>query len=82
MYIIYERGEALRTLVDIPDKQVQDLAKICNAEDLSRAEVIRRAISEYVEKNQRTEVDAFGLWLNTEITLDGLELQEKLRNEW
>ncbi len=72
----------MRTLVDIPEKQVHELAKICSAEKLSRAEVIRRAISEYVNKKQKTEVDAFGLWAKESDVIDGLEFQEKLRNEW
>ncbi len=72
----------MRTLVDIPEKQVHELAKICSKENLSRAEVIRRAISEYVKKKQKTEVDAFGLWAKGEDVVDGLEFQKKFRSEW
>ena len=35
----------MRTLIDIPDKQIKDLTAICEAEKVSRAEVIRQAIS-------------------------------------
>jgi metal-responsive CopG/Arc/MetJ family transcriptional regulator len=70
----------MRTLVDIPDRQIKDLAVICEAEKVSRAEVIRQAISAYLEKKKPETVDAFGLWKKRKI--DGLTYQEQVRSEW
>lgn len=70
----------MRTLVDIPDRQIEDLMTICEAEKVSRAEAIRQAISAYIEKKRPAAVDAFGLWKGRE--LDGQAYQEQMRSEW
>lgn len=70
----------MRTLVDIPEKQVHDLADICAAEKVSRAEIIRRAISAYLANKKSESVDAFGLWKNRKV--DGAAYQEQVRSEW
>jgi Ribbon-helix-helix protein, copG family len=69
----------MRTLVDIPDEQIDDLAVICEAKKVSRAEVIRQAISFYISTNKLVPADAFGLW---KINQDGLAYQEQARAEW
>jgi hypothetical protein len=76
---------AMRTLVDIPDEQIDDLALICEAKKVSRAEVIRQAISFYIGTNKLMPTDAFGLWKAKQpdsIVLDGLAYQEQARSEW
>jgi metal-responsive CopG/Arc/MetJ family transcriptional regulator len=70
----------MRTLVDIPDRQIEDLTLICNVKHLSRAEIIRQAISLFIEQNKPLSVDAFGIWKGEKI--DGLAYQEKMRAEW
>lgn len=70
----------MRTLVDIPDRQIKDLMAICETEKVSRAEVIRQAISLYLENKKPEEVEAFGIWKDKNI--DGLAYQEKMRSEW
>jgi hypothetical protein len=70
----------MRTLVDIPDRQIKDLTAICEAENVSRAEAIRQAISAYLEKKKPGAVDAFGLWKGR--VVDGLTYQEQVRSEW
>ena len=70
----------MRTLIDIPDKQIKDLASICKAEKVSRAEVIRQAISAYLDTKRPNAVDAFGLWKDRAV--DGLAYQEQARSEW
>lgn len=74
----------MRTLVDIPDEQIEDLAVICEAKKVSRAEVIRQAISFYIGTNKPAPVDAFGLWKDASAgkPLDGLTYQEQARSEW
>ena len=70
----------MRTLVDIPDRQIKDLTTICEAEKVSRAEVIRQAIASYLEKKRPVTGEAFGLWKNRKV--DGLAYQEQVRSEW
>ncbi|MEI7456094.1 MAG: ribbon-helix-helix protein, CopG family [Nitrosomonadales bacterium] len=70
----------MRTLVDIPDRQLNELAALCAAERLPRAELIRQAIAAYIEKKRTPVVDAFGLWKPHKI--DGLAYQEQVRSEW
>jgi metal-responsive CopG/Arc/MetJ family transcriptional regulator len=36
----------MRTIVDIPEEQLQRLSELCRQEGLSRAEAIRRALAE------------------------------------
>ena len=72
----------MRTLVDIPDEQIDDLAIICEAKKVSRAELIRQAISFYIGTNKLVPADAFGLWQAKQSTMDGLAYQEQARAEW
>lgn len=70
----------MRTLVNIPDRQIKDLEEICRIQDLSRAEVIRRAIAFYLESQKVEEWDVFGIWEGRGI--DGLAYQNQMRTEW
>lgn len=69
----------MRALVDIPDKQIDQLSAICELKKLSRAEAIRQAIRLYIEQNKPGD-DAFGLWKDKKV--DGLTYQEQVRAEW
>ena len=69
----------MRTLVDIPERQITALASICTNQRLSRAEAIRQAIALYIEQNKPTRDDAFGLW--SKEPRDGLSYQEQVRSE-
>lgn len=71
----------MRTLVNIPDNQLNELAKICKQEKRSRAAVVREAIAAYiVEHRSKKSIDAFGLWGKKKT--DGLKYQRKIRSEW
>jgi hypothetical protein len=70
----------MRTLVDIPDRQIDDLAAICAASKLPRAEVIRQAIAAYIATHKAPVGSAFGLW--SERAIDGVKYQKTLRSEW
>ncbi len=70
----------MRTLIDIPDPQMEDLAVICTAKKLPRTEVIRQAIAAYIATQKPAPAQAFGLWGNKSI--DGLKYQKKARSEW
>jgi len=74
------RKSIMRTLVDIPDRQIKRLTAICEAEKVSRAEIIRQAISSFLEQKKTGTVEAFGLWKGRKV--DGLAYQEQVRSEW
>ena len=81
VYIKLNVKAAMRTLVDIPDKQLIDLTSICVARKLPRAEVVRQALAAYIEANKVQPIeDAFGLWKHHAV--DGMVYQEQARAEW
>lgn len=70
----------MRTLVDIPDRHIDELSRICELKQVSRAEIIRQAIVAYIAQNKPATVDAFGIWKNKGI--DEVTYQKKARAEW
>jgi hypothetical protein len=81
----------MRALVDIPDRQIEELASICAARNLSRAEAVRQALDAFIQRNLPSREAAFGLWKGQVVGLpgdpeplpaDGLDYQKKLRSEW
>ena len=71
----------MRTLIDIPEEDLSLLNKLSEIKDMSRAELVRQAISIYLEPHKLAErVDGFGLWANRPV--DGLAYQERIRSEW
>jgi hypothetical protein len=81
----------MRALVDIPERQLDDLSAICAARNLSRAEAVRQALEAFIAQNRPSRGAAFGLWKGQTVVLpgdsdplpeDGLAYQEKLRSEW
>jgi hypothetical protein len=81
----------MRTLIDIPQKQIDELATICLDRKLSRAEAVRQAIDAYIRVNLPAREAAFGILRGSKVFLpgdteplpaDGLAYQERLRSEW
>ena len=71
----------MRTIVELPEQQIEALKAMSEQEGLSRAELMRRAIAEYLAHHQgRVGESAFGLWHDQ--GEDGLTRQQKLRQEW
>lgn len=71
----------MRTLVDIPDRELREITELSRRRKLSRAALIREAVSVYLAEHRRGQKrDAFGLW--GERKTDGLAYQDKLRAEW
>ena len=71
----------MRTLVDIPDAQIEALTALCARATQPRAALVREAIAEYLAKRTLPkQTGAFGLW-GAGIE-DGLTFQEKARAEW
>lgn len=82
MYILY-KGNDMRALIDIPERQINELTAICQVKKLSRSEAIRQAIAYYVANNKPSTSEAFGLWNgNNKAPEDGMAYQEKVRAEW
>ena len=71
----------MKALIDISEALSKTLTEICQRENISRAELIRRAISQFVsEKKPEVIRSAFGILKNRKI--DGLAYQKKIRSEW
>lgn len=71
----------MRTIIDLRTEQVDALDAVCRRDSISRAEAIRRAVDELLEREARIAAkQAFGLWKGRDI--DGLKYQEALRREW
>ena len=75
----------MRTIVDLPEEQLQWLASLCVREGISRAEAIRRAVEASMQRDEKADFKraldaAFGMWKDRGI--DGVEYQRELRAEW
>ena len=71
----------MRTIVDLPDKQIKALKRMSESVHSSRAELVRCAIDEYLARHLPAQNDdAFGLWKKRQV--DGLTYQERARDEW
>jgi len=57
------RDIGMRTLVDLPKLDLMALDALGRKKSASRAQIIREAITEYLERQTTTSrVQAFGLW--------------------
>ncbi len=79
VYII-GREMLMRTLVDLPEGELERLNVLSRSRRVSRAELIRQAVSGFLEQNKAGLEDSFGLWKQRGV--DGVEYQERLRGEW
>ena len=71
----------MRTLIDLPDTQIQALAALCERVRQPRAAIIREAAAEYLERRSAKPLDvAFGLWGSK--APDCLAYHQKARAEW
>jgi hypothetical protein len=75
----------MRTIVDIPEAQLKELAAYCAAEKISRAEAVRRAIAALPKKTKSPKEarrQFYGLWKGRTDIGDAVEYQRTLRAEW
>ncbi|MGB5198298.1 MAG: CopG family transcriptional regulator [Sedimenticolaceae bacterium] len=71
----------MRTIVDLPDEQIELLKRLSDDMQVSRAELMRRAVREYLTRHApQTSEQAFGIWKAR--PKDALGIQEALRSEW
>lgn len=71
-----------RTLIALPDNDLDALDTLSGTLHVSRSELIRQAVTAFLEKSKpaRNADEAFGLWKAKNV--DGLEYQERLGAEW
>ena len=78
----------MRTIVDIPEEHVKALDSIGKKEDLSRTELVRRAVAAYLEAEQSKSNAAldqyFGILKGSDMFegMDGLAYERKIRADW
>ncbi len=75
----------MRTLVDIPEKDLQQLTQLSKERKVSRAHLLRCAVSRYLQEQvhespKDTLHKLAGIWADRNI--DGLEYQLAMRAEW
>lgn len=71
----------MRTIIDLPERQYEALKALAERENASRAELVRRALAEYLARRAPDGVDkAFGIWRHR--GEDGAAYQERMRQEW
>ena len=70
----------MRTLVDIPEAELEQLNALGRARKLSRAELIRQAVAGFLAQNKPGLEASFGLWRRKGV--DGVKYQDDLRREW
>ena len=70
----------MRTLVDLPERELEQLTALSRARKTSRAELIRQAVAGYLAQNRAGIEDSFGLWKDR--GEDGVAYQERMRGEW
>ena len=72
----------MRTIIELPDSQLAALRELEQRKEVSRAELIRQAVAQYLVRHADTET-AFGAWkAPRRRPADGLAAQKKLRAEW
>ena len=71
----------MRTVLELPDAHIEGLKRLGERNGLSRAELVRRAVAQYLREHPVDDADsAFGLWRHR--SEDGLKYQHRLREEW
>ncbi|MBI2764323.1 MAG: ribbon-helix-helix protein, CopG family [Chloroflexi bacterium] len=71
----------MRTIIDLPQAQLDALAQLCAREGISRAEAIRRAVDSLLASRvKEIQESAFGIW--THDRRDAEEILDELRADW
>ena len=75
----------MRTIIDLEDTQINRLDAWAKTEKVSRAEAVRRAVNQMLERTAAPQGTGFGLWAqggSVPPGRDGLVLQRGMRDEW
>ncbi len=73
----------MRTIIDIPDAQIKFLNDLSKKKKVSRAEIVRAALNNYIancKKDIERYESAFCSWENSSVK-DSVSYQQKLRDE-
>jgi hypothetical protein len=71
----------MRVLIDIPEEDLKQVAKVTREQGISRAEFVRRAIKSSLEAKPPSDLsEFFGIFKDN--PEDGLAFQERMRSEW
>ncbi len=71
----------MRTIIDIPDSLLKQIDATARHDKVSRAEAVRRAMAEYLERRRVSRPDAaFGIWKSKKV--DPLAYEDSVRDEW
>jgi hypothetical protein len=72
---------AMRTIVDLPSEQIEHLKVLSGRSRLSRSELVRCAVAEYLQRHGQAQADvAFGVWRDA--PRDALAYERAIRDEW
>jgi metal-responsive CopG/Arc/MetJ family transcriptional regulator len=74
-------SSSVRTIVDLPDEQLEGLARVCGELQVSRAEAVRRAV-ERMNKDYSPARDDVGFVIWRGKGIDSRRYVEKMRSEW
>lgn len=75
--------DVMRTIIELPESQLESLSIFCRRERISRAEAIRRAVARLLDERKPLESamsGAFGIWKDR--AGGARKLREQLRGEW
>jgi hypothetical protein len=79
----------MRTIIDIPSDRLQCLDRWALSCKISRAEAVRRAVSDLLDRVASPADAGFGLWVQGKPEgyqlppeHDGLRMQQAMREEW
>jgi Arc/MetJ-type ribon-helix-helix transcriptional regulator len=70
----------MRTIVDLPEPERDQLDALCRQRGLSRAEALRQALRLWLQQQRPDHRRVFGLWRDR--PEGSLALQDSLRQEW
>lgn len=72
-----------RILADLPDEDIKWLDQLASEQGKSRAAVLREAVEAYRAESRKEGFEKyFGLWERYGSTVDGLDYERQLRDEW
>jgi hypothetical protein len=72
-----------RILADLPDEDIKWLDQRAAGQGKSRAAVLREAVEAYRAESRKEGFEKyFGLWERHGSTVDGLDYERQLRDEW
>ena len=73
----------MRTIIDLSEEQIAALDRLRQEQGVSRAELIREAVTAYLVSQKRVtlkERPGFGSWKRKRV--DGVKYQQRIRSEW